>query len=190
MLITARRAAEHAYATPSHPGLGIFDPPVFPASPSRLFCVPNPRVSCFALQRDRSGTLPPSRSPTPPKPGSIAVPALLSILSGHILLIHFISTRKFVKKLFKVEDKEEFEPVEQVPRGFIAKLHHHADRYGGTTIFIYRVLRLLAVLSLVGLATASLVLGGGLVHISHRPIRLSWSLLGAYVRISSLVDCK
>ena len=107
------------------------------------------------------------------------------------MLIHFISTRKAVRKLFKVKDKEEFEPaVEQVPRGFAAKLRCHADRYGGTTIFTYRVLRLLAVLGLVGLAAVTLGLGEDFAYTSHRVRNLNWSLLGAYVRIPSFADCQ
>ena len=118
------------------------------------------------------------------EPDSLAIPALLSVSSALLLLIQFIATRKFVKKIFRVEDKEEFEPaVDQVPQGCIAKLRHHVKRHGGVTIFVYRVLRLLAVLGLVGLAVATLVLNS--VHTTYNHARfLNWSLLGAYVRSS------
>ena len=124
---------------------------------------------------------------------TLAVPALLSASSALLLLIQFASTRKFVKNLFKVQDEEEFEPaVEQVPRGFVAKLRHHAECYGGVTIFVYRVLRFLAVLGLVGLAVATVVLGSkDDVDANHHCIRfLNWSVLGAYVRFISSADCR
>ena len=118
------------------------------------------------------------------KSDTLAIPALLSASSALLLLIRFISTRKFVRKLFKAED-EEFEPaVEQVPQGCIAKLRHHAKRYGGAAIFIYRILRLLAVLGLVGLALATIILGSkDAVHTTDHNRFLNWSVLGAYVRL-------
>jgi len=121
---------------------------------------------------------------------TLAIPALLSASSALLLFIRFISTRKVVKKLLKVEDEEELEPtVEEVPRGPVAKLRHHVKRYGGVVIFICRVLRLLAVLNLVGLAVTTLVLGSKDVHTTHHHARfLNWSLLGAYVRVSSFGD--
>ena len=121
------------------------------------------------------------------KSDTLAIPALLSALSALLLLIRFISTRKFVKKLFKAEDEEEFEPVvEEVPQGCTAKLRYHAKHYGGATIFVYRILRLLAVLDLVGLAVATIVLGNeDDVHTIHHYTRfLNWGVLGAYVRFS------
>ena len=127
------------------------------------------------------------------KSDTLAVPALLSSSSALLLLIQFTSTRSFVKRLFKVQDEEEFEPtVEQVPRGFVAKLRHHAKRYGGVTIFVYRVLRLLAVLGLVGFAVATVVLGSkDDVDTNHHCIRfLNWSVLGAYVCFISSADCR
>ena len=120
---------------------------------------------------------------------TLAIPALLSASSALLLLVHFLSTRKIVKKLFEVEDEEELEPaVGQAPRGFVAKLRHHAERYGGVTIFIYRTLRLLAVLDLVGLAIATLVLDKG-VHTAHSANFLNWSLVGTYVCISTFACC-
>ena len=121
------------------------------------------------------------------KSDTLAIPALLSASSALLLLVLFVSTRKFVKNLFKVEDQEEFEPVvEQVPQGCAAKLRCHAEHYGGVTIFVYRILRLLAVLDLVGLATATIVLGNkDEVHTIHHCTRsLNWSVLGSYVRFS------
>ena len=64
------------------------------------------------------------------------------------------------------------------------------SRHGGTTIFIYHVLRLLAVLGLVGLATATLVLSKGVAHTSHHARFWNWSLLGAYVRVPTYADCQ
>ena len=123
----------------------------------------------------------------PLKSDTLAIPVLLSASSALLLLVHFISTRKIVKKLFKTEDGEELEPtVEEVPRGFVAKLRHHAKRYGGATIFIYRVLRLLAALGLVGFAVTTLVLSEGPPRTADRAQFLNWSLLGAYVRVPSL----
>ena len=124
------------------------------------------------------------------KSDTLAIPALLSALSVLLLLIHFISTRRIVKKLFKVEDGKEFEPaIEEVPRGFVAKLRHHANRYGSVTIFVYRVLRLLATLGLVSLAATTLVLSQDFVDTSHHAQILSWSLLGTYVCILSFANC-
>lgn len=123
-------------------------------------------------------------SPSVLKSDTLAIPALLSALSALLLLIRFISTRKFIKKLFKAEDEEEFEPsLEPVPQGCTAKLRHHAKRYGGVTIFVYRILRLLAVLDLVGLAVATIILGSrDSVHTTHHHNRfLNWSVLAAYV---------
>ena len=118
------------------------------------------------------------------KSDTLAIPALLSASSALFLLIRFISTRKFVKKLFKVEDEEEFDPaVEGISQGHIATLHRHANRYGGVTIFVYRILRLLAVLGLASLAVTAIVLGSkDAVHTAHhRNQFLNWSVLGAYV---------
>ncbi|KAF9645156.1 hypothetical protein BDM02DRAFT_3189933 [Thelephora ganbajun] len=120
---------------------------------------------------------------------TLAIPALLSTSSVLLLLIHFISTRKSVKRIFRVEDEEEFEPaVEEVPRGRVAKLRHHANRYGGLIIFIFRILRLLAVLDLVGLTVATLILGSkGVVHATHHHAQLlNWGLLGTYSYASVL----
>ena len=124
------------------------------------------------------------------KSDTLAIPALLSISSAILLLVRFISTSKFVKNLFKVEDEEEFEPVvEEASEGCIAKLHHHAKHYGGVAIFVYRILRLLAVLGLVGLAIATIVLGDkDNVHTAHR--FLNWSVLGVYVRFSLFLNCQ
>jgi len=118
------------------------------------------------------------------KSDTLAIPALLSASSALFLLIRFISTRKFVKKLFKVEDEEELDPAaEGVPRGCVAKLRHHTNRYGGVTIFVYRILRLLAVLGLVSLAVTTIILGSrDAVHTTHHRNQFSnWCLLGAYV---------
>ena len=122
------------------------------------------------------------------KSDTLAIPALLSASSVLLLFIHFISTRKIVKKLFKVEDGKEFEPaVGQLSQGFVANLRHHANRYGGVTIFIYRVLRLLASLGLVSLAVTTLVLDP--VDSFHHSRFLNWGLLGTYVSILSFADC-
>ena len=118
------------------------------------------------------------------KSNTLAIPALLSASSALFLLIRFISTRKFVKRLFKVEDEEEFDPaVEGVSQGYVATLRRHANRYGGVTIFVYRILRLLAVLGLVSLAVTTIVSGSkDAVHTSHHRNKfLNWSVLGAYV---------
>ena len=118
------------------------------------------------------------------KSDTLAIPALLSASSALFLLIRFISTRKFVKKPSKVEDEEEFDPVvEGVSQGYIVKLRRHANRYGGVTIFVYRILRLLAVLGLASLAVTTIVLGSkDAVHTTHRRNQfLNWSVLGAYV---------
>ena len=115
---------------------------------------------------------------------TLAIPALLSASSELFLLVRFISTRKFVKKPSKVEGEEEFDPVvEGVSHGYIVKLRRHANRYGGVTIFVYRVLRLLAVLGLASLAVTTIVLGSkDAVHTTHRRNQfLNWSVLGAYV---------
>ena len=121
---------------------------------------------------------------------TLAIPAFLSTLSALLLLVRFLSARGIMGELLKVEDsEEELEPaVVQAPRGFVAKLRHHTERYGGVTIFIYRILRLLAVLDLVGLAVTTLVLDKG-VHTAHNTKFLNWSLVGAYVCISMVVDC-
>jgi len=118
------------------------------------------------------------------KSDTLAIPALLSASSALFLLIRFISTRKFVKRLFKAEDEEEFDPaVEGVSQGYIATLRRHANRYGGVTIFVYRILRLSAILGLVSLAATTIVLGSkDVVHTTHhRNQFLNWSVLGAYV---------
>ena len=122
------------------------------------------------------------------KSDTLAIPALLSASSVLLLAIHFVSTRKIVKKLFKVEDEESEPTVEEGPRGFVAKLRHHANQYGGLTIFTYRILRLLATLGLVGLAITTLVLSYGAVYTSHHARFLNWSVLGTYVRILSFAD--
>ena len=132
-------------------------------------------------------------SPTTLKSDTLAIPALLSASSALLLVVHF-STRKIVKRVFGVEDEAEQGPaVEENPlRGYVAKLRHHAKHYGGVTIFTYRVLRLLAVLNLVGLTVTALVLSSkDAEHTIHHHTRfLNWSLLGAYVRIPLLADCR
>jgi len=118
------------------------------------------------------------------KPDSLVIPVLLSASSELFLLIQFISTREFFNKPSKVEDEEEFDPaVEGVSQGYIAKLRRHANRYGGVTIFVYRILRLLAVLGLVSLAVTTIVSGSkDAAHTTHhRNQFLNWSVLGAYV---------
>ena len=116
-----------------------------------------------------------------------AIPAILSASSALLLLIRSISTREFVKKLFALRDEEDFEPpVEQVPHGFVAKLRHHAKHYGGVKIFVCRVLRLLAVLDLVGFAVVTIALGNkDAARTTHDAQFSNWSLLGAYVRFPS-----
>lgn len=115
-----------------------------------------------------------------------AIPAFLSASSALLLLIRSISTREFVKKLFALRDEDFEPPVEQVPHGFVAKLRHHAKRYGGATIFVCRVLRLLAVLDLVGFTVVTIALGNkDATRTTHHAQVLNWSLLGAYVRFPS-----
>lgn len=110
---------------------------------------------------------------------TLAIPALISASSALLLFLHFISTRK------KVEDEEHQSPTDNVSQAFVTKLRQHADRYGGLTIFIWRVLRLLAVLDLVGLAVAALILTKEVVSdYTHSARILSWSVLGSYVGIS------
>ena len=182
-----RVVVRYADTTPNFlPGwLDAFNLPVFPATHPRLFRAPSPRVSHFTLRTRSNGRSHLVFSLAAVRSDTLAIPALLSASSALLLLIHFLSTRKIVKKLLKVEDdEEELEPaVAQVPRGFVAKLRHHTERYGGVTIFIYRILRLLAVLDLVGLAVTTLVLVEG-VHTARSAQLLNWSLVGTYVCVS------
>ena len=120
-------------------------------------------------------------SPTVLKSDTLAIPAILSASSAFLLLVHFIFTRK------KVQDDEQ--PVEEASRRFVIRLSRHVNRFGGLTIFIWRILRLLAVLDLVGLAIATLVLTKDVAYDSTPHARfLNWSVLGAYVRVLSFAD--
>ena len=120
-------------------------------------------------------------SPTVLKSDTLAIPAILSASSAFLLLVHFIFTRK------KVQDDEQ--PVEEASRRFVIRLSRHVNRFGGLTIFIWRILRLLAVLDLVGLAIATLVLTKDVAYDSNPHARfLNRSVLGAYVRVLSFAD--
>jgi hypothetical protein len=113
------------------------------------------------------------------KSDTLAIPALLSASSTLLFLLSLIPTRK------KLEDEEEHgSPAQDAPQGFLANLRHHAIRYGGLTIFIWRIFRLLAVLDLVGLAVATLILTKDVVSdCTHCAQLLSWSMLGCYVSV-------
>jgi hypothetical protein len=121
-------------------------------------------------------------SPPVLKSDTLAIPAILSASSAFSLLVYFLLTRKII------EDGQEHEqPPEEASRGFSIKLCRQVNRFGGPSIFIWRILRLLAVLDLVGLAVATLVLAEDVAYDStHHAWFLNWSVLGAYVRVLSL----
>jgi hypothetical protein len=86
-------------------------------------------------------------------------------VSLFVIGIHYISTRKFVKKVWAhftkipIEEGEPLEPnVVMDSSGFFAELRHHAKSLGGVDIFVYRIIRLLSVFTLVGLSAATFVL--------------------------------
>lgn len=113
------------------------------------------------------------------KSDTLAIPALLSASSALLLLVNFILTRKRKK-----DEADHHSPAENVSTGFIVKLRHHANHYGGLTIFTWRILRLLAVLHLVVLAVATLIFTKDFVSdYTHRARVLNWSVLGSYVSI-------
>ena len=113
------------------------------------------------------------------KSDTLAIPALLSASSALLLLLNFIPTRK------SVEDEEEREsPAQDDPRGFLTKLRRHATLYGGLAIFIWRILRLLAVLDLVGLAIITPISTKDIIgDCTYCAQFLNWSMLGCYVSI-------
>lgn len=145
------------------------------------YCSSQSKLISQTRSRDRSHLL---FSLTPLKSDTLAIPALLSATSALFLLVRYISTCKLARKLFKAEDGDEFEPTaEEIPRGLVTKLRHHAVRYGGVTIFVYRILRLLAVLGLVSLTTLTIVLENkDAANTTHERTQvLNWSVLAAYV---------
>ena len=116
---------------------------------------------------------------------TLVIPALLSASSAFLILVHLISTHK------RAEYEEEHEPSgEETVRGFVIRLRNHAACFGGLTIFVWRILRLLAIISLVGLAVATLVSTKSVAYGSAYGTRfLNWTILGTYVRALFFVDC-
>ena len=89
-----------------------------------------------------------------------------------------------MKRILKAEDEQEDEPpAEQVSGGFTTKLRHHANGFGSISIFLWRILRLLAVLGLVGLAVVTLISAQDVTLSIPAARFLNWSVLGTYVRI-------
>jgi hypothetical protein len=96
---------------------------------------------------------------------SLILPPLFAAISLLIIVVHYISARKFVKTVWArftkdpIQEEESSEPnVVTDPNGFFAELRHHVESLGGVDIFTYRVLRLLSVFTLVGLSAATFVL--------------------------------
>ena len=97
---------------------------------------------------------------------SLILPPLLAAISILIVAIRYISTRKFVKKVWarftKNPIEEEEEPLEPTVVtdhiGFLADLRHQVKSLGGVYIFAFRVLRLLSIFTLVGLSVATFIL--------------------------------
>jgi hypothetical protein len=116
------------------------------------------------------------------KSDTLIIPALLSVSSAFLLLVHFTSTRKDTQD----EGGCGLPADLGVTRRLVIKLRNHTHILGGLTIFVWRILRLLAIFNLVGLVVATLTLENDGVHDSaHRVRLLDWTTLGAYVCIVS-----
>jgi len=96
---------------------------------------------------------------------SLILPPLFAAISLLVVATHYISTRKFTRKVWSrltknpIEEEQLSEPnVATYPSGFFADLRHHAKSLGGVDIFTYRVLRLLSVFTLIGLSAATFVI--------------------------------
>ncbi|KAF9650725.1 multidrug resistance-associated ABC transporter [Thelephora ganbajun] len=95
---------------------------------------------------------------------SLILPPLFATISLLVIIVHYISTRKFIKKAWAhftkspIEEEPSEPNVATDPNGFFAELSHHAKSLGGVDIFIYRVLRLLSVFTLVSLSAVTFVL--------------------------------
>ena len=107
---------------------------------------------------------------------SLILPPLFAAVSLLIIVVRYIFARKFVKKVWAhftkkpTEEDESPEPnVVTDPSGFFVELHRHAKSLGGVDIFIYRILRLLSVFTLVGFSAATFVLDeASPTHITNR----------------------
>ncbi|KZT29509.1 P-loop containing nucleoside triphosphate hydrolase protein [Neolentinus lepideus HHB14362 ss-1] len=102
---------------------------------------------------------------------SLAFPSYFAVASLAVLVIHLIVASGVFQKLYrrvrpaKVAEAEDEEEVEELdaqsvlpPSGLRQEFKEHVGSHGGLTIYVLKVVRLLASLGLLGLSVATLIL--------------------------------
>ncbi|KAJ7275433.1 multidrug resistance-associated ABC transporter [Mycena haematopus] len=94
---------------------------------------------------------------------TLIVPAVVAAASVALLLVHLFLASVWGRKLrsfvFRTSEPDVLDPVPAIhPVGFVAEVKEHITRHGGGVIFVFKLTRLVACLSLLGLSIASLAI--------------------------------
>jgi hypothetical protein len=94
---------------------------------------------------------------------TLIVPAVVAAASTVLLLLHLFLVsvwgRKLRAFLFKTSESEVVDPVPTIqPVGLVAEVKEHVAQHGGVVIFTFKLVRLVACLTLLGLSIASLAI--------------------------------
>ncbi|KAJ7275444.1 hypothetical protein B0H12DRAFT_1199540 [Mycena haematopus] len=87
---------------------------------------------------------------------TLVVPAVVAAASVALLLVHLFLASIWGRK---TSEPDVLDPVPAIhPVGFVAEVKEHIARHGGGVIFVFKLTRLVACLSLLGLSIASLAI--------------------------------
>ncbi|KAJ6501692.1 hypothetical protein C8R47DRAFT_1193380 [Mycena vitilis] len=93
---------------------------------------------------------------------TLIVPAVVASASAVLLLLHLFLASVWGRKLrafvFRTSEPEVVDPAPPLPSGLFAEVKEHIAQHGGTAIFVFKLVRLVACLALLGLSIASLAL--------------------------------
>ncbi|KAF7339970.1 ATP-binding cassette transporter [Mycena venus] len=90
---------------------------------------------------------------------TLIVPAVVAAASVIVLLLHLFLASPWGRKLRKTSEPEVVDPVPTVhPVGLVAEVKEHVAQHGGGVIFAFKLVRLVACLTLLGLSIASLAI--------------------------------
>jgi hypothetical protein len=94
---------------------------------------------------------------------TLILPAIVAAASAVLLVIHLLWASAWGRKLrafvFRTSDQAITEPgTFTQPVGLVTEVKEHVAQHGGVTIFAFKLVRLVACLTLLGLSIASLAL--------------------------------
>ncbi|KAF8213492.1 hypothetical protein K438DRAFT_1956873 [Mycena galopus ATCC 62051] len=90
---------------------------------------------------------------------TLVVPAVVAAASAVLLLVHLFLASVWGRKLRGASEAEAVDPPSAIrPVGLVAEVKEHVSHHGGGVIFVFKLVRLVACLALLGFSIASLAI--------------------------------